>query len=121
MTYNEFIGPNFLSHVVLRVSPSDLPGVASPSTEIGYSLIFPRIIYGDNQSCITLSANPTYHDRSKHIDLRFHFLREKVHAKILKLQYTSTSTMWADILTKSLTKDKHHAYIQALTKPLLSM
>jgi hypothetical protein len=89
--------------------------------ELGYSLIFPGIIYCDNQSCITLSANPKYHNWSKHIDLRFHFLREKVQAKILKLQYTSASTMWVDILTKSLTKDKHQTCIQALTKPLLSM
>jgi len=89
--------------------------------ELGYSLTFPGIIYCDNQSCITLSANPKYHDRSKHIDLRFHFLREKVQAKILKLQFTSTSTMWADILTKSLPKDKHQTCIQALTKPLPSL
>ena len=75
--------------------------------ELGYILIFPIIINYDNQSCITLSANPKYHDQSKHINLQFHFLREKVQANILKLQYTSTSTMWANILTKSLTKDKY--------------
>ena len=88
--------------------------------ELGYSLLLPSTLFCDNQSCISLSENPKFHDRSKHIDLRFHFLREKVQAKILKLHFTSTSTMWADILTKSLPKDKHQACIHALTMPLLS-
>lgn len=82
--------------------------------ELGYSLSQPSIIYTDNQSCIGLSENPKFHDRSKHIDLRYHFLREKVKNKIIQLEYTPTQYMWADILTKSLPKVKHQACIHGL-------
>jgi hypothetical protein len=107
-------------YIAAATATNELLWLQALLQELGYSPIFPGIIYCDNQSCITLSANPKYHDRSKHIDPRFHFLHEKVQAKILKLEYTSTS-MWADILTKSLTKDKHQTCIQVLTKLLLSM
>jgi hypothetical protein len=77
--------------------------------ELGYSLLLPSVILYDNESCIALSENPKFHNRSKHIDLRFHFLHEKVNSKHLKLKFTSTTTMWADILTKALSKAKHQA------------
>lgn len=61
--------------------------------ELGYSLQLPSTLYYDNQFCIALSENPKFHDRSKHIDLRYHFLRDHVHSKILQLEYTPTSHM----------------------------
>lgn len=51
--------------------------------------------------------NPQLHKRSKHIEIKYDFLREKVMANILQLEYTPTRIMWADILTKSLPKLKH--------------
>jgi hypothetical protein len=42
------------------------------------SKLDPTIIYCDNQSCIKLSENPVFHDRSKHIEIRYHFIRDKV-------------------------------------------
>jgi hypothetical protein len=38
----------------------------------------PTVIYCDNQSCIKLSENPVFHDRSKHIEIRYHFIRDYV-------------------------------------------
>jgi hypothetical protein len=46
----------------------------------------PTVIYCDNQSCIKLSINPMFHDRSKHIDIRYHHLRDCVQRKIMLLQ-----------------------------------
>ena len=68
---------------------------------IGYSLFLPTTIYCDNQSCIALNQNPKFHDRSKQIDLRYHFLHEKVNTRLLSFEYTSTSTMWTNIFTKT--------------------
>jgi hypothetical protein len=38
----------------------------------------PMIIYYDNQSCIKLSENPVFHDRSKHIEIKYHFIRDMI-------------------------------------------
>ena len=60
----------------------------------------------DNQSCIKLSENPVFHDRSKHIDIRCHFIRDCVQRGAVKLEYTPTGEQVADILTKALGKTK---------------
>ena len=49
------------------------------------------IIHCDNQSCIKLSNNPVFHDRSKHIEMRYHFIRDLVQRGALKLQYIRTN------------------------------
>jgi hypothetical protein len=66
----------------------------------------PMVIYCDNQSCIKLSENPVFHDRSKHIEIRYHFIRDRIQKGAVKLQYISTDEQVADILTKPLVKGK---------------
>eukprot|EP00253_Pinus_taeda_P024206 PITA_24206 len=61
----------------------------------------PIVIYCDNQSCIKLSENPVFHDRSKHIDIRYHHLRNCVAKRIMLLLYASTEEQGVDILTKA--------------------
>ena len=56
----------------------------------------------DNQSAIKLIKNPEFHKRSKHIDLRYHFIREKHEEGCFKLNYVSSKNMIADVFTKSL-------------------
>ena len=53
----------------------------------------------DNQSCIKLFENPIFHDWSKHIDIRCHFIRDCVQRGVVQLQYTPTGEQVADILT----------------------
>jgi hypothetical protein len=66
----------------------------------------PTTIYRDNQSCIKLSENPVFHDRSKHIEIRYHFIRDRVQKGAVKLQYVSTKEQVVDIFTKGLPKGK---------------
>jgi hypothetical protein len=61
------------------------------------------VVHCDNQSCIKLTENLVFHDRSKHIDMRYHYIRDLVQRKTVKLQYIATSEKVADILTKPLT------------------
>eukprot|EP00253_Pinus_taeda_P019754 PITA_19754 len=61
----------------------------------------------DNQSCIKLTENPVFHDRSKHIGIKYHFIREYVQKGAVKLEYISTDEQVADILTKALPRGKH--------------
>jgi hypothetical protein len=62
----------------------------------------PTVIHCDNSSTIKLSRNPVLHGRSKHIDVRYHFLRNLVTEKIIDLVYCRSEDQVADILTKSL-------------------
>eukprot|EP01018_Ginkgo_biloba_P008425 Gb_40419 [translate_table: standard] len=66
----------------------------------------PTVIYCDNQSCIKLSKNLVFHDRSKHIEIRYHFIRDCVQRGAVELQYISTDEQVANILTKALVKGK---------------
>lgn len=56
----------------------------------------------DNKSAIALGKNPMFHDRSKHIDTKFHFIRECIENKEVKLSYVKSSDQVADIFTKGL-------------------
>jgi hypothetical protein len=57
----------------------------------------------DNQPAIALAAkNPVLHDRSKHIDVKFHFLRDCVEERQIVIEFVDTNRQLADILTKSL-------------------
>ena len=62
------------------------------------------VVHCDNQSGIRLSENPVFHDRSKHIDIRYHFLRDCVHMGTIKLEYIQTDEQVVDIFTKALCK-----------------
>eukprot|EP00253_Pinus_taeda_P029209 PITA_29209 len=66
----------------------------------------PIVIYCDNQRCIKLSENPVFHDRSKHVDIRYHHLRDRVARRIMLLHYILIEEKYVDILTKALSKCK---------------
>lgn len=67
-------------------------------------------IFSDNQSAICIAENNGYSSRSKHIDLRHHFIREKIINKSCILHYVSTDKNIADALTKALAKQKFTAF-----------
>jgi hypothetical protein len=70
----------------------------------------PTVIYCDNQSCIKLFENPMFHDRSKHIEIIYRFIRDKIQKGAMKLQYIPTDQEVVDILTKPLAKGKFEAF-----------
>ena len=72
--------------------------------DIGFTQNAPTVVFEDNQGAISLSANPKDHTRTKHIDIKYHYVREKVAEKQLEIQYCATGEMLADTLTKGLPK-----------------
>lgn len=74
----------------------------------------PIDMYSDNQSAIALSKNPLTTNKTKHIDITHHFIREKVNDKNIVLKYLSTAEMPADFLTKPLPREKHIFCAEAL-------
>lgn len=71
-------------------------------------------VFCDNQSAIKLTKNSVYHGRSKHIDIRYHFVREACENGTVKIDYLQTDSMTADIFTKSLPKIKHQRCVESL-------
>jgi histone deacetylase 1/2 len=62
----------------------------------------PIVIYCDNMGSILLTNNPVYHARTKHIEVYYHFIREKVLAKEIDLIHVSIEDQIVDIFTKAL-------------------
>ena len=84
--------------------------------------MFPTVIYYDIQSCIKLFENLVFHDRSKHIDIRYHHLRDCVLRQIMLLDYIPTEEQDVDILTKALPRCKfefHRDKIEVVDNPFL--
>ncbi|GJY37242.1 hypothetical protein Tco_0422620 [Tanacetum coccineum] len=72
-----------------------------------YGLGFNKIpIYCDNKSTITLCYNNVQHSRSKHIDIRYHFIKEQVENGVVELYFVRTEYQLADIFTKALCRDR---------------
>ena len=71
-------------------------------------------VHCDNKGAIDIAKNNITSQRSKHIDIRHHFLRDHVLNKKVVLEYTCTEKMPADVFTKPLTKDKHRDYVKFL-------
>jgi hypothetical protein len=71
----------------------------------------PTTLFSDNQSAIALTKDHQYHARTKHIDIRFHFIRWIIEEGKLRLVFCPTGDMLADTLTKALPspKVKHFA------------
>jgi hypothetical protein len=74
--------------------------------EIGIDAKTPIVLQEDNQACIKMAKNPVFHKRTKHIDVRYHFVRQTVRNGDIKFRYCPTDEMVADILTKPLQKAK---------------
>jgi hypothetical protein len=74
----------------------------------------PQLIHCDNMSAMALVKNAKFHDKSKHIDVKHHFVRD-VHEKgLIDLRYLPTADMPADIMTKALARDLHWKHVGAL-------
>ena len=70
--------------------------------DIGLKHEEPITIYEDNQGAIEPSRNPRFHKRTKHIDVSFHFFRQKVKDGVFDVKYCDTDNMLAHVMTKGL-------------------
>jgi len=65
------------------------------------------VIFYDNKATIAMTKNRAYHSRTKHIDIRYHFIRSLVAKGEVTLKFCGTNEQVADILTKALPQVKH--------------
>ena len=74
----------------------------------------PTVIMEDNQGTIAIARNPVRHARTKHIDIKYHYVREAVQNHAITLQYCPTEVMLADLFTKPLGKGRFEALRSAM-------
>lgn len=87
-----------------------LRNLQSEITNTMYSVL----VYNDNQSAQKLLTSNSFHNRSKHVDIRYHFCKEYIANKTIKVEYMPTEQMPADLLTKSLGSVKHFSLLEHL-------
>jgi hypothetical protein len=74
-----------------------------------YDLRFHKVpIMCDNTSAIQISKNPVFHSRTKHIEIRHHFICDHVEKRDIELIHVDTKNQIADIFTKPLPTEQHH-------------
>ena len=74
----------------------------------------PTTLFSDSKSAIVLAKDGHYHARTKHIDIRYHFIQYIIKAESIKLIYCPTDEMTADTLTKALSNVKAKNFATAL-------
>ena len=68
----------------------------------------PLIMFGDNQGALKMAQEGADTPRSKHIDIKYHFLKDLVIHEVIDVTYIDTSLNLADLMTKAKTKQPHH-------------
>ena len=82
--------------------------------EMSYHVKKPIVIQSDNQAAIKIATNDVEHDRTKHIDIKYHFIRDTIKAKQIQIEWIRTEKQVADIFTKSLSLPSFAAHRQRL-------
>ena len=72
------------------------------ATDLGDPPREPTTVYKDNQSAIVMLKIPQFYGRAKHIDIKYHYVREQVNSGSVKLVYCPTNEMTADMFTKGI-------------------
>uniref|UniRef100_A0A2N9H369 CCHC-type domain-containing protein n=1 Tax=Fagus sylvatica TaxID=28930 RepID=A0A2N9H369_FAGSY len=86
--------------------------------DLGLYLSDPPILWCDNVSALAIASNPVFHARTKHIEVDFHFIWERVLRKDLQVKFVSTNDQLADIFTKGLSSPRFHDLQSKLLVPV---
>jgi hypothetical protein len=89
-------------YIALCLATQESVWLRQLSKDLQINCSSPTTINEDNQGTIAMSKNPVLHKCTKHIDIKFHFVREKIQDRTIELKYCPTHEMVADIFTKPL-------------------
>ncbi|XP_020703307.1 uncharacterized protein LOC110114695 [Dendrobium catenatum] len=87
----------------LSAATSEVIWLRRLAEELGIPQPSPTTIYCDNTSAIAIAKNPVFHNRTKHIEIDYHFIRQHINTKAIQLQHIASKDQLADILTKAFT------------------
>ena len=94
-------------YVVVAVNCTNIVWIKHLLKGMKEEITEPVTLYCDNTSAINISKNPLMHTKTKHIAIKYRYLRELVQDKEVKMEYVNTKEKIANIFTKALPKDAH--------------
>ena len=94
-------------YVVVAVNCTNIVWIKQLLKGMKEEITKPMILYCDNTSVINISKNLLMHIKTKHIIIKYHYLRESIQDKEVKVEYVNTKEQIVDIFTKALPKDSH--------------
>jgi Reverse transcriptase (RNA-dependent DNA polymerase) len=117
--YFSFVGGNLVTWrskkqvvVALSSAEAEFRGIAKGvcellwlkklMNELDFESGEPMVLFCDNKAAIDMSHNPVQHDRTKHVEIDRHFIKEKIESKTIKIPYVRSEEQLADILTKAV-------------------
>jgi hypothetical protein len=101
-------------YIALTHAAKEAMWLRSFLTDLKRPMTSPLIIRCDNQSAIALTKDDAYHARTKHFDIRHHFIREQVERNIIEVEYINTNENTADIFTKALNSRKLECHCEGM-------
>ena len=102
-------------YMALSLAVRELVWIYMLLKTMGIKVRKPCVVYEDNRACVKIANNPTSQKRTKHIDIRHHFLREHIENGLIELISVSTAEQRADIMTKVLGKELFEHFREFIT------
>jgi ribosomal protein L12E/L44/L45/RPP1/RPP2 len=93
-------------YMAISAAVQEIKWVRQLLDELSFTQSEPSLLLSDNQAAIAISENDVHHNRTKHIDIRHHFVREQIKNKVIQLKWVPSDIQLADLLTKGLSKVK---------------
>ncbi|KAG8483501.1 hypothetical protein CXB51_023279 [Gossypium anomalum] len=93
---------------------SELVWLSGLFKELEISVDKPMKLFCDNKAALQIAANPVYHERTKHIEIDCHFIREKIREGLIATEHVPTADQLADVMTKALGSQQHSHLISKL-------
>ena len=96
-----------LKYVITTVNFTNVMWIMQLLKGMKEDITKPMVIYCDNTSAISISKNPLMHTKKKNIVIKYHYLRELVEDKEMRMEYVNTKEKLVDIFKNALTKEPH--------------
>lgn len=98
----------------IALTTCEVTWLVSLLKDLGLKKLPPVDLKCDNQAALFIAANPVFHERTKHIEVDLHFVRDKVQDGLIKPSYVSTRLQLADVLTKVTNVSHHHKLLSKI-------